>query len=143
MGERISDGDLRKLLGQTTKAPWKLSDVRGGNAIEGPSGRTVAAAHEQGLRDAGRQTKANARLIALAPALAAEVLQLRAKNDTNAEMADIWAHKLDAAEDDNRNLRFALERCLNFIENTECELGMTLECGDVARAALTGGQSNG
>ena len=45
--------------------------------------------------------------------------------------------RAEKAEDDNRNLRAALERCLNFIDNTECELGMTLECGDIARAALT------
>ena len=30
----------------------------------------------------------------------------------------------------------ALERCLNFIENTESEMGDTLECGDKARAAI-------
>lgn len=54
--------------------------------------------------------------------------------------------RLATAEDDNRNLRAALERCLNFIDNTECELGMTLECGDIARAALTqttGDRTNG
>ena len=45
--------------------------------------------------------------------------------------------RLATAEENNRNLRAALERCLNFIDNTECELGMTMECGDIARAALT------
>jgi len=30
----------------------------------------------------------------------------------------------------------ALERCLNFIENTESEMGDTLECGEQARAAI-------
>lgn len=30
----------------------------------------------------------------------------------------------------------ALERCLNFIENTESEIGETLPCGEYARAAI-------
>lgn len=30
----------------------------------------------------------------------------------------------------------ALERCLNFIENTEGEMGETLSCGEYARAAI-------
>lgn len=51
---------------------------------------------------------ANAKLIALAPRMAEEIVRLRE----------------------------ALRRCLNFIENTEGELGITLESGDIARAAL-------
>lgn len=39
----------------------------------------------------------------------------------------------DAAAPD---LLEALERCLNFIENTESEMGETLPCGDYARAAI-------
>ena len=30
----------------------------------------------------------------------------------------------------------ALERCLNFIENSESEMGETLPCGEYARAAI-------
>lgn len=48
----------------------------------------------------------------------------------------IIAEALEAAEDDNRHLRAVLEQCLNFIDNAERELGMTLECGDLIRAAL-------
>lgn len=33
-------------------------------------------------------------------------------------------------------LRAALEKALNYIENTESELGITLDCGDTARSAL-------
>jgi hypothetical protein len=33
-------------------------------------------------------------------------------------------------------MRAALERALNFIENTEEEMGITLDSGDAARAAL-------
>jgi hypothetical protein len=33
-------------------------------------------------------------------------------------------------------LRKALAKCLNYIENTESELGITLGCGDAARAAV-------
>lgn len=46
------------------------------------------------------------------------------------------AAALRAAETRERRLREALERCLNFIENTESEMGETLSCGDAARAAL-------
>lgn len=31
----------------------------------------------------------------------------------------------------------ALTACLNYIENTECELGIKLSCGDKARSALS------
>lgn len=48
-----------------------------------------------------------------------------------------------AIEADSRALREvnsclleALERCLNFIANTEGEMGESLECGDLARAAI-------
>jgi hypothetical protein len=34
-------------------------------------------------------------------------------------------------------LREALERCQNFIANTESEMGEPLECGEIARAALS------
>jgi len=34
-------------------------------------------------------------------------------------------------------LEAALSRALNYLENTESELGMTLPCADEARAALT------
>lgn len=37
---------------------------------------------------------------------------------------------------ENARLRAALEKALNYIENTESELGITLDCGDAARAAL-------
>ena len=42
------------------------------------------------------------------------------------------AHLIAAAPD----LYAALERTLNFIANTESEMGETLPCGDVARAAI-------
>ena len=34
-------------------------------------------------------------------------------------------------------MRAALLKCLNYIENTESELGITLPCGDAARLALS------
>ena len=37
---------------------------------------------------------------------------------------------------ENARLRAALEKALNYIENTESELGITLDCGETARAAL-------
>ena len=42
------------------------------------------------------------------------------------------AHLIAAAPD----LAEALEKALNFITNTESEMGETLPCGDAARAAL-------
>ena len=47
-------------------------------------------------------------------------------------LAEANANLIAAAPD----LYDALDRCLNFIENTEGEIGATLECGDKARAAL-------
>lgn len=37
---------------------------------------------------------------------------------------------------ENARLRAALEKALNYIENTESELGITMDCGDAVRAAL-------
>lgn len=34
------------------------------------------------------------------------------------------------------DLLVALERAINFIENTESEMGERMECGDIARAAI-------
>ena len=49
---------------------------------------------------------------------------------------DVWgnanAHLIAAAPD----MAEALEKALNFITNTESEMGETLPCGDAARAAL-------
>ena len=42
------------------------------------------------------------------------------------------AHLLAAAPD----MLAALKLCANFIANTESELGMTLPCGELARAAI-------
>lgn len=50
--------------------------------------------------------------------------------------------RLDGAREISRmisaapDLLEALEACLNFIENTESELGIILSCGDMARAAI-------
>jgi hypothetical protein len=39
-------------------------------------------------------------------------------------------------------LRVVLRQCLNYIENTESELGIKLSCGDAARAALQTGKES-
>lgn len=53
--------------------------------------------------------------------------------------------QIDGTEEAKANARLiaaapylleALERCLNFIENTEGEMGETLSCGEYARAAI-------
>jgi hypothetical protein len=49
---------------------------------------------------------------------------------------DLYASDLAKLISDRDALLEALERCLNFIANTESEMGETLECGDKARAAI-------
>lgn len=44
--------------------------------------------------------------------------------------------ELDRSEARVATLEGALRRCLNYIENTEREFGIRMECGDIARAAL-------
>jgi hypothetical protein len=49
-----------------------------------------------------------------------------------------WASQLNACWDRSMSdaLKTAAQKALNYIENTEGELGMTLSCGDALRAAL-------
>lgn len=64
----------------------------------------------------------------------------------NRQLRELLAHEVgkacrfitraENAEDRAAELAKALERCLNYIENTEGELGITLDCGDKARAAI-------
>ena len=44
--------------------------------------------------------------------------------------------QLAAAQAENEKLRHAATRALNYITNTESELGITLESGELLRAAL-------
>lgn len=44
--------------------------------------------------------------------------------------------QLTAAQAENEKLRHAATRALNYITNTESELGITLESGELLRAAL-------
>ena len=46
------------------------------------------------------------------------------------------ADRIDALEADNKALREGLRGCLNYMENTEAELGITLGNADRARALL-------
>ena len=57
-------------------------------------------------------------------------IHLRGRRDTSEVEAN--AHLIAAAPD----MAEALEKALNFITNTESEMGETLPCGDAARAAL-------
>lgn len=57
--------------------------------------------------------------------------------DTQIKEAD--AHLIAAAP----AMYAALKRCLNYIENTEGELGIKLESGDMARAALAAAEGRG
>jgi hypothetical protein len=49
-----------------------------------------------------------------------------------------WTNQLNACWDRSMSdaLKTAAQKALNYIENTEGELGMTLSCGDALRAAL-------
>lgn len=57
------------------------------------------------------------------------------------DIADALANhtrKVIAAIPSADGLREAAQKALNYIENTEGELGITLDCGDTLRAALAG-----
>jgi hypothetical protein len=66
---------------------------------------------------------ARAKLAASAPQIWAEVQELKAAEAKAATTIT--------------ELVSALERCLNFIENTEGELGITLDSGELARTTLS------
>ena len=51
-------------------------------------------------------------------------------------LSQITTRPASEIEVENARLKAALEKCLNYIENTENELGIKLECGKAARAAL-------
>lgn len=57
----------------------------------------------------------------------------------HAEQTDSWkaAARLTALSTRNAVLEEAARKALNFIENTEGELGIQLDSGDALRAALT------
>lgn len=56
--------------------------------------------------------------------------------DTRASVS-YWRTRAEAAEAREAKLREAGCKALNYITNTENELGMTLDCGDALRAALS------
>lgn len=64
------------------------------------------------------------------------------ERDDFSVICNLWSSSLPQWEANARliaaapDLLDALERCLNFIANTESEMGVTLECGDKARAAI-------
>lgn len=103
MGERISDDELRQALEAATPGPWHMMPM------QGPRKQTNFArvyATDDDLRYIAdcrdfmcfheiTDNEANARLIALAPALAAEVLQLREALQPFAKEAGAWE---DSAE---------------------------------------------
>lgn len=86
MGERISDDELRRLMGEATPGPWRLgadlttiNTAYGGNAdfVKGGWAKAIAKTTLPKWMPP-KQAWPNGQLIALAPDLAAEVLQLRA-----------------------------------------------------------------
>lgn len=124
MGERISDDDLRRLLDEATPGPWRLgadlttiNTAYGGNAdfVKGGWAKAIAKTTLPKWMPP-KQAWPNGQLIALAPALAAEVLRLREA------LKDIAT----SADDDDGWTSDGHERCT-----------------EAASAALTGGQSNG
>ena len=85
MGERISDDELRRLLNDTTPGPWRLgADLTTVNTAYGGDADFVKGGWAKAIAKTTlpkwmppKQAWPNGQLIALAPALAAEVLQLR------------------------------------------------------------------
>lgn len=59
-------------------------------------------------------------------------------HDTAQQAIAAWNTRaaLESTRNDERKLVEAAQRALNYIENTEGELGITLECGDALRTAL-------
>lgn len=125
---RISDEELRRLSGAASPGPWKASDnghywqidsEMHGQIGDACSSKFIHANGTGASKDADQSAliaHANAALIALAPALAAEVLQLREALKGIAVSAD----------DDDGWTSDGHERCT-----------------EAAAAALTGGHSNG
>jgi len=64
----------------------------------------------------------------------------KVRDARNGCMCAIAADRLDALEAENKALRKALRDCVNFMENTESELGITLSSADRARALLAKGE---
>lgn len=114
---------LEEMLSSATPGPWMISGVR--VKIDRQSTHAIIRYNETTKRDENicnvwydEKTGlgiADARLIANAPALAAEVERLRGVN------ADLLA---------------ACEALLRFAENTESELGIVLGSANSARAAI-------
>lgn len=68
----------------------------------------------------------------------ADAMQTYAAQPENAPESAPPASAYPPINDDNlKLLREAAEKALNYIENTEGELGIALDCGDALRAALT------
>ena len=82
---RISDDELRRLLNDTTPGPWRLgADLTTVNTAYGGDADFVKGGWAKAIAKTTlpkwmppKQAWPNGQLIALAPALAAEVLQLR------------------------------------------------------------------
>lgn len=74
MGERIPTDELRRLVDLTSPGPWQAEPMTGRGAwIAAADGNWAALS----CGETDQLGERNARLIALAPTLAAEVLQLR------------------------------------------------------------------
>jgi hydroxymethylpyrimidine/phosphomethylpyrimidine kinase len=68
--------------------------------------------------------------------LDAMIADLQFRSDADSHTICSVAAQLRASLAREAKLRGALEKALNFIQNTESEFGTTLHSGDVARAAL-------
>jgi hypothetical protein len=119
--------DLENLLAEVSEGPWRAefdkrtwgwADVVADRFHVGWPTRATDLSHRDFV---ARQS--NARLIAMAPDLARQVIALTAENAVLRAKAE--------------KLAKALKHALNFIENTEGEFGESLPCGDASRAALT------
>lgn len=80
---RMNDGELRSLLGAATPGPWRVFGKKTGKVISENAPGFVEVCEAGDFKDRelvpfnGERWNADAALIALSPALAAEVLQLR------------------------------------------------------------------
>jgi hypothetical protein len=139
----MTDDELRKLLAEATPGPWDVElDVKpnkhGCVGINGEGWGDLAYAVVRMEFDDENCVEgiANARLIAAAPTLAAEVLALRAERDAAKELNQRWEKRV------NRLLSMGVET-LERAHRAEAALSEARAEGMRAAAAIVDGYADG
>ncbi len=110
MSERIPEPEIRRLLAEATPGPWHRADAvtRGGftfgeNEITAPAGIVVSWAGFDSASGLQKQRKADAALIAAAPAIIAQQARdievLRTELSSSEAACAAWSQRAAALED--------------------------------------------